>query len=262
MHMIPFAYDGGAVRVIDRAGEPWFVAKDVATVLGYARPENAVSAHCKAAERVDLGYSPKQGGTPLVTIIPERDVYRLFMRSKLPAAERFEEWVVGEVLPAIRRTGSYGPALARIEQRIDAIDRRMDAIEQRVVRLEGAMAQLAEAMLVLTGRVTALEGPQKVAAARATAGELMQRVGVANPPKGAARWLSNRLARLHEINADRRGVAVTRCNLGTTEARTFDLQFSLELLSGGLGQDLRRYCEEKRGQLKLRLVPTSGGTPG
>jgi len=68
--------------VID--GEPWFVAKDVATVLGYVKPENAISAHCKAART-----TPKQGGG-VYSIIPERDVYRLIMRSKLPAAERFE----------------------------------------------------------------------------------------------------------------------------------------------------------------------------
>jgi len=100
--VIPFDFDGAAVRVItDEIGDPWFVANDIAVALGYAKPENAVARHCKAATT-----TPKQGGG-FMTIIPERDLYRLVMKSKLPAAERFEEWVVGQVLPSIRKTGGF-----------------------------------------------------------------------------------------------------------------------------------------------------------
>jgi len=107
MNLIPFEQNGWKVRVVERDGEPWFVAKDVAEALGYAKPENAVSAHCKASVT-----TPKQGGG-FLNLIPERDVYRLIMRSKLPDAERFEEWVVGDVLPSIRKTGSYSIAIPR-----------------------------------------------------------------------------------------------------------------------------------------------------
>ncbi|KQV21077.1 Rha family transcriptional regulator [Pseudomonas sp. Root329] len=110
--VIPFDFDGGAIRVItDQLGDPWFVARDVADALGYAKPENAVSRHCKAATT-----TPKQGGG-FMTIIPERDVYRLVMRSKLTGAERFEEWVVGEVLPSVRKTGKFevvGPSSSKV----------------------------------------------------------------------------------------------------------------------------------------------------
>ncbi|MNJ19075.1 hypothetical protein D3C77_133920 [compost metagenome] len=100
--VIPFDFDGAAVRVItDKLGDPWFVANDIAVALGYSKPENAVARHCKAAAT-----TPKQGGG-FLTIIPERDLYRLVMKSKLSAAERFEEWVVGQVLPSIRKTGSF-----------------------------------------------------------------------------------------------------------------------------------------------------------
>lgn len=100
--VIPFDFDGAAIRVItDKIGDPWFVARDVADALGYSKPENAVARHCKAATT-----TPKQGGG-FMTVIPERDLYRLVMRSKLPAAEQFEEWVVGQVLPSIRKTGQY-----------------------------------------------------------------------------------------------------------------------------------------------------------
>lgn len=97
-----FQFQQHAVRVVkDEQGDPWFVAKDVADVLGYEKPENAIARHCKGSVT-----TPKQGGG-FLTIIPERDVYRLVMRSKLPSAEKFEEWVVGDVLPSIRKHGGY-----------------------------------------------------------------------------------------------------------------------------------------------------------
>ena len=101
MNVIRFNFESLLVRVVEQNGEPWFVAKDVAEALGYAKPENAIPRHCKAGIT-----TPKQGGG-LWTLIPERDVYRLIMRSKLKSAEAFEEWVVGEVLPTIRKTGAY-----------------------------------------------------------------------------------------------------------------------------------------------------------
>jgi anti-repressor protein len=106
--MLPLAFEGATVRIVDRGGEPWFVAKDVACVLGYANPQKAIRDHCKAAVPVggERGVHPGVLD-PQTILIPERDVYRLIMRSKLPAAERFEEWVVGVVLPAVRRTGRY-----------------------------------------------------------------------------------------------------------------------------------------------------------
>lgn len=103
--IIPFDYSGHEIRVVERDGEPWFVASDVARVLGYTNPHKAVADHCKSATEARTNDS--LGRASKTVIIPERDVYRLIMRSKLPAAELFEEWVVGEVLPQIRKTGSY-----------------------------------------------------------------------------------------------------------------------------------------------------------
>lgn len=100
-----FSFEGFDVRVVIIDGEPWFSAKDVAHRLGYANPQKAVRDHCKAARPVGVNDSFTLG--PSANIIPERDVYRLVMRSKMPEAERFEDWVVGEVLPSIRKSGSY-----------------------------------------------------------------------------------------------------------------------------------------------------------
>lgn len=100
----------GKVRVIKHNGEPWFVARDVAVALGYEDPSRAVQQHCKKSNKItQIGDSPVSVHTPPVNLllIPESDVYRLVMRSNLPSAERFQDWVVEKVLPAIRRTGGY-----------------------------------------------------------------------------------------------------------------------------------------------------------
>ena len=114
-----FQFDNAEVRVLEREGDPWFVAKDVAGILGYTNPQKAIRDHCKGMNEM---FTPSPGGPQLTKIIPERDVYRLIMRSKLPAAERFEEWVVGEVLPTIRRTGSYAaPAPTPVDERFERL---------------------------------------------------------------------------------------------------------------------------------------------
>lgn len=94
----------GEVRIIDQEGEPWFVARDVAAALGYKDTSQAVRNHCKGVVETP---TPSAGGTQLAKIIPESDVYRLVMRSKLPDAEVFQDWVCGIVLPQIRKTGGY-----------------------------------------------------------------------------------------------------------------------------------------------------------
>ena len=94
----------GDVRTIMIDGKPYFCAKDVATSLGYAKPRNAISAHCKGALKRGI---LTEGGNQEMTFIPEGDIYRLIIRSKLPSAEKFESWVMDEVLPQLRQTGSY-----------------------------------------------------------------------------------------------------------------------------------------------------------
>ena len=82
----------------------YFVANDVAIILGYKRPKDTISQHCKGAVKHRL---PTKGGNQLLNLIPESDVLRLIINSKLPAAEKFENWVFDEVLPTLLRTGSY-----------------------------------------------------------------------------------------------------------------------------------------------------------
>lgn len=104
----------GEIRSItDEHGEPWFVAKDIATALGYSNVNDAILRHCKGVVKHDPFKQQVSGSQP-INIIPESDLYRLIMRSKLPQAEAFQDWVTSEVLPSIRKTGKYAVSEKRI----------------------------------------------------------------------------------------------------------------------------------------------------
>ncbi len=96
----------GEIRTIRQDGEVWFVGKDVATALGYTNSRKALADHVKDNHK-GVTNCDTLGGTQKLAVIDEAGVYSLVMRSKLPQAEAFQEWVVGEVLPAIRQTGAY-----------------------------------------------------------------------------------------------------------------------------------------------------------
>lgn len=95
----------GDIRTVEIDGKPYFVGADVAKALGYAKPNNAVSTHCRYT--LKRGIATKQGNMSEMVLIPEGDIYRLIIRSKLSSAERFERWVFDEVLPSIRKNGGY-----------------------------------------------------------------------------------------------------------------------------------------------------------
>jgi len=106
----------GTVRTIDEDGKILFCGKDVAEALGYSRPNEAISKHCKEKlkRRINVCDTPKQRTTSRkarkeqdMLFITEGDLYRLITHSRLPAAEAFEKWVFDTVLPTIRRTGKY-----------------------------------------------------------------------------------------------------------------------------------------------------------
>lgn len=94
----------GQFRMIFIKGREYFVANDIAKALGYSVPKDAVTRHCKGAMKQRY---LTEGGEQEIKVIPEGDVYRLIIRSKLPKAEEFEKWVFDEVLPSIRQTGNY-----------------------------------------------------------------------------------------------------------------------------------------------------------
>lgn len=104
----------GGLDVIMIGGEPYFPAKDCAMLLGYKDTVNAIKRHCRYVTKRHLGVQTgvRADGTPACqtvkkNYIPESDLYRLIVRSKLPAAKRFESWVCDEVLPSVRQHGAY-----------------------------------------------------------------------------------------------------------------------------------------------------------
>ena len=97
----------GKIRTVNVQGEPWFVGKDVSAALGYAKAQNAISAHVDHEDRKVAPIQGTPGGTQEMTIINESGLYSLIMASKLPTAKAFKRWVTSEVLPAIRKNGGY-----------------------------------------------------------------------------------------------------------------------------------------------------------
>jgi prophage antirepressor-like protein len=108
----PFLFEGEhTIRVIPQPdGKMWVVGKDVASALGYKNTVSAIATHCKHAKAIGEGERESRspyGIDPQTKIIPEGDAYRLVLKSELPSAERFELWLMDEVLPALRQTGTY-----------------------------------------------------------------------------------------------------------------------------------------------------------
>ena len=98
----------GNVRVIMQDGEPWFVGKDVASMLGYKKTENALIAHVDADDKTTtLIQGTGSNYKSQTVIINESGLYSLILSSKLPSAKQFKRWVTSEVLPAIRKEGMY-----------------------------------------------------------------------------------------------------------------------------------------------------------
>lgn len=183
MNLQIFTQNGWEVRVFDRDGEPWFMAKDVALALGYKDTSYAIKAHCKGVWEIP---TPTNGGTQIVKIIPERDMYRLIMRSKLPKAEEFEEWVVGEILPSIRKHGAY-----ITPQKIEDILADPDTIIQlaQQLKFERQQKELAIAQRDEAISTKAEIGARREATAMATASAAVRKANALEDELGrGANW--------------------------------------------------------------------------
>lgn len=131
----------GQVRTFDKDGEPWFVGKDVAIILGYERTADAIRAHVDEDDK-GVGEIQTPGGKQKIVIINESGLYSLVLSSKLPTAKKFKHWITSEVLPAIRKTGGY---IANVETMTDAeimskalliAKQTIESREQRIHSLE------------------------------------------------------------------------------------------------------------------------------
>lgn len=121
----------GTIRTTEIEGEPWFVGKDVASVLGYTNPRKALADHVDAD---DKGVTKRDtlGGAQEMTVINESGLYALVLSSKLPGAKQFKRWVTSEVLPAIRRHGMYAdaPTVEKMLDDPDTMIRTLQALKE------------------------------------------------------------------------------------------------------------------------------------
>lgn len=125
----------GKVRTLMIDGEPYFIGKDVATILGYAKPLNAITTHVDTDDSLKQGLADNLGRIQQTILINESGLYSLILSSKLPKAKKFKRWVTSEVLPTIRKTGSYSmqnkPDSYTIEDPIERAKRWIEEAEAR-----------------------------------------------------------------------------------------------------------------------------------
>ena len=127
----------GKIRTVTINNEPWFVSKDVATALGYSNSRDAISKHVFDDDK-GVAKCDTPSGRQEMSVINESGLYALIFGSKLDSAKRFKHWVTSEVLPSIRRSGSYQKPLTP-EQMMRIQLEMIDDVSGRVTKLENTM---------------------------------------------------------------------------------------------------------------------------
>lgn len=111
---------------VDLEGKPWIAGVDVARALGYKNPTNAIKTHCKQNRTLKHRMNHRlSSGNYEIIFIEESNFYRLVIKSTLPSAEKFQDWVVEEVLPSLRETGKY-----EIKEEKSAIQNNQNSLEE------------------------------------------------------------------------------------------------------------------------------------
>lgn len=133
----------GQVRWVKYNNRDYAVANDVARALGYSSPKDAISRHCKGGVETSL---PSKGGMQPMKVIPEGDIYRLIIKSQLPSADKFERWVFDEVLPSIRKNGSYEVTTRNTALQIESFKAEMatfinETFQQKIEEIEGKCSE-------------------------------------------------------------------------------------------------------------------------
>lgn len=152
--MTSLKFDSYPIRIMEIKGQPWFVAKDIADVLGYKNPHDAIRKFCKG---VRDSRTPSEGGLQTIKIISEPDMYRLIIKSNLPAAEEFEKWIVEDVLPSIRKHGAY-----MTEQKVEDIMNDPDQMIKLLTNLKNERAKRRDVEMIVEMQANSLKisGPK------------------------------------------------------------------------------------------------------
>ncbi|MCI5904574.1 MAG: hypothetical protein MRZ61_05480 [Oscillospiraceae bacterium] len=134
----------GSIRCIEKDGEEWFVGKDVATILGYAKPLDALSRHVDDEDSVIHGVLDNRGCVQQTKLINESGLYSLIILSELPSARKFKKWITSEVIPSIRKTGGYGiPQMSQSELILKIAQNNVE-LERRIAAAESETKAVSE----------------------------------------------------------------------------------------------------------------------
>lgn len=139
--IVPFAFEGVSIRTLLVDGKPWFVANDITSALGYKNGRDAVAKHTSDSQR-RVSRIATPSGEQSATVLSEGGVWRLIMRSNIPNAIAFQDWLADTVVPTIMRTGAY-----RVEQKseIDIIRDQHNAISLLLEANEDATTRAVQA---------------------------------------------------------------------------------------------------------------------
>lgn len=138
----------GDIRTVTINNEPWFVGKDVAEALGYAKPLNALSAHVEKDDSLKQGITDSLGREQETIFINESGLYALIFGSKLESAKRFKHWVTSEVLPAIRKTGAYQKPMTT-DQKIQLLAQGNVELTEKIEKVNDDLQEFKKDMPLL-----------------------------------------------------------------------------------------------------------------
>lgn len=146
----------GTVRTVIVNDEPYFVGKDVADILGYAKPLNALATHIDEDDSLKQGLMDSMGRIQETILINESGLYSLILSSKMPNAKKFKRWVTSEVLPSIRKTGSYQKPKTALEQlqltqqAVIEVNEKIDTVSKNLENFKEEMPVLGCDIDILT----------------------------------------------------------------------------------------------------------------
>ena len=138
----------GEIRTVTIDGEPWFVGVDIAKALGYKKPTGAVTTNVDEGDSLREGISDANGHRQTAIVINESGMYSLIFGSKLESAKRFKKWVTSEVLPSIRKTGSFNlPTTTEGQIKLLAqgnveLNKRVDEVKENVENIRADLENL------------------------------------------------------------------------------------------------------------------------
>lgn len=182
-----FTFKGTEVRTVEIAGEVWFVGRDVAEVLGYSKPQNAIAAHIDEDDALKQGIIDELGRAQETTLINESGLYSLVLSSKLPTAKEFKRWVTSEVLPSIRKHGMY--AVDELIANPDLAIAALTALKEERIK----NAELTTTVAVQEQQITELKPKASYYDVVLNCKDLLSATEIAKDYGKSAKWLNETL---------------------------------------------------------------------